>query len=140
MTTAAGDSQIVPRPPTSSPALRAADRGVADALESVLSENTRRVYGAQWRIFTYWCADVGLRSLPANPPAPGRRPHRDVVAVIRLTAVQPRPRGRGFETPEQAAVRGKFDLALVAVLSDALEMTGDVGTLVDRLLRGFWAC
>ena len=28
-------------------------------------------------------------------------------------------RGRGFETPEQAAERGKFDVALVAVLSDA---------------------
>ena len=42
----------------------------------------------------------------------------DVLAVIRLTAVQPRKRGRGFETPEQAAERGKLDLALVAVLSD----------------------
>ena len=43
----------------------------------------------------------------------------DVLAVIRLTAVQPRKRGRGLETPTQAAERGKFDLALVAVLSDA---------------------
>ena len=43
----------------------------------------------------------------------------DVLAVIRLTAVQPRKRGRGIETAEQAAERGKFDLALVAVLSDA---------------------
>ena len=43
----------------------------------------------------------------------------DVLAVIRLTAVQPRKRGRGIETPEQAAERAKFDLALVAVLSDA---------------------
>ena len=34
----------------------------------------------------------------------------DVLAVIRLTAVQPRKRGRGIETPEQAAVRSKFDL------------------------------
>ena len=39
--------------------------------------------------------------------------------MIRLTAVQPRKRGRGFETPEQAAERGRFDVALVAVLSDA---------------------
>ena len=39
----------------------------------------------------------------------------DVLAVIRLTAVQPRLRGRGFETPEQAAERGKFDVALVVV-------------------------
>ena len=43
----------------------------------------------------------------------------DVLAVIRLTAVQPRRRGRGIETPEQAAERRKFDLALVAVFSDA---------------------
>ena len=42
----------------------------------------------------------------------------DVLAVIRLTAVQPRKRGRGIETPAQAAERGKFDLALVAVLCD----------------------
>ena len=43
----------------------------------------------------------------------------DVLAVIRLTAVQPRLRGRGFETAEQAEERGKFDVALVAALSDA---------------------
>ena len=43
----------------------------------------------------------------------------DVLAVIRLTAVQPRLRGRGFETAEQAEERGKFDVALVAGLSDA---------------------
>ena len=42
----------------------------------------------------------------------------DVLAVIRLTAIQPRKRGRGLETPEQAAERGKFDVALVAALSD----------------------
>ena len=67
MTTAAGSLQIVPRPPAAEPALRAADRGVADALESVLSDNTRRVYQTQWRIFNDWCGDVGLRSLPAEP-------------------------------------------------------------------------
>ena len=42
----------------------------------------------------------------------------DVLAVIRLTAIQPRKRGRGIETPEQAAERARLDLALVAVLSD----------------------
>ena len=42
----------------------------------------------------------------------------DVLAVIRLTAPKPRARGRGMETPQQAAERAKFDLALVAVLSD----------------------
>ena len=177
MTTATGP-QIALRSPAGTPALRAADQGVADALEAVLSENTRRVYGAQWRLFTDWCDSVGLTPLPAEPltvarylaaragagasiatlrlaasaiakvhqwaghDSPGRdrgvreslkgwgrrlaRPQRqagaltaDVLAVIRLTAVQPRKRGRGFETPEQAAERGRFDVALVAVLSDA---------------------
>ena len=176
MTTAA-DPQIVPVEPPSLPALRAADQGVADALESVLSDNTQRVYGTQWRIFTGWCAEVGLVSLPAEPLTVARylaaranagasiatirlatsaiskahewaklespcrdpgvraslkgwgrrlaKPQRqsgaliaDVLAVIRLTAVQPRKRGRGFETAEQAGERARFDLALVAVLSD----------------------
>ena len=177
MTTAAS-AQIVPREPAFLPALRAADQGVADALESVLSDNTNRVYGTQWRLFDEWCAEVGLVPLPAEPLTVARylaaragsgasiatlrlaasaitkahewaghespckdrgvraslkgwgrrlaKPQRqagaltaDVLAVIRLTAVQPRLRGRGFETAEQAAERGKFDVALVAVLSDA---------------------
>ena len=174
----ADDLQIVPHQPASLPELQAADRGVADSLEVVLSDNTRRVYGAQWRIFQGWCDEVGLRSLPAEPftvarylaaranagaaiatlrlatsviskaheweklESPcrdpgvraslkgwGRRlakPQRqsgaltaDVLAVIRLTAAQSRKRGRGIETPKQAAERAKLDVALVAVLSDA---------------------
>ena len=67
MTTAASDPQIVPRPPAAAPALCAADRGVADALTSVLSDHTRRVYGAQWRLFNEWCGGVDLRALPAEP-------------------------------------------------------------------------
>ena len=177
MTTTVGQ-ELVPHQPPSIPALWAADQGVASSLESVLSDNTRRVYGTQWRIFTGWCDEVGLTSLPAEPLTVARylaaragsgasiatirlatsaiakahewaklespcrdpgvraslkgwgrrisKPQRqsgaltaDVLAVIRLTAVQPRRRGRGFETPEQAAERGKFDLALVAALSDA---------------------
>ena len=66
MTTAA-DPQIVPHEPAAVPALRAADQGVASALESVLSDNTHRVYGAQWRLFTDWCGDMGLLALPAEP-------------------------------------------------------------------------
>ena len=178
MTTAASDPQIVPRQPASLPELRAADRGVADALESVLAGNTRRVYQTQWKLFDEWCGEMGLHSLPAEPLTVARylavragdsasiatmrlaasaiakahewaklespcrdpgvraslkgwsrrlaKPQRqsgaltaDVLAVIRLTAVQPRKRGRGFETAEQAAERGKFDVALVAILSDA---------------------
>ena len=166
MTTTAGSLQIVPESPRS-PALRAGDRGVADALESVLSDNTQRVYQTQWKIFDDWCGEVGLTSLPAEPltmarylavragdgasiatlrlatsaitkahrwaghESPGRdqgvhassngwgrhlaRPQRQAGT---LTAIQPRKRGRGFETPEQAEERGKFDLALVAVLSE----------------------
>ena len=177
MTTSAG-TQIVPVEPPSLPALRAADQGVADALEAVLSDNTQRVYSAQWRLFNDWCSDVALTSLPAEPLTVARylaaragdgasiatlrlassaiakahewaklespcrdpgvraslkgwgrrlaKPQRqagaltaDVLAVIRLTAVQPRKRGRGIETAKQAAQRGKFDVALVAALSDA---------------------
>ena len=177
MITIAGSPQIVPQSPPSAPALRAADQGVTEALESVLSDNTRRVYQTQWKLFTGWCDEVGLSSLPAEPLTVARylaaragsgasmatlclatsaiskahewaklespcrdpgvraslkgwgrrlsKPQRqsgaltaDVLAVIRLTAVQPRKRGRGFETAEQAAVRARFDLALVSVLSD----------------------
>ena len=178
MTTTPSHSQIVRQQTPSAPALRAADRGVASSLGSVLADNTRRTYDTQWRIFTGWCDEVGLTSLPAESLTVARylaarassgtsiatlrlatsaiskahewakvespcrdpgvrtslkgwgrrlsKPQRqsgaltaDVLAVIRLTAVQPRRRGRGIETPEQAAERGKFDLALVAVLSHA---------------------
>ena len=177
MTTTVGQ-ELVPHQPPSIPALWAADQGVASSLESALADNTRRVYGTQWRIFTGWCDEVGLVSLPAEPLTVARylaaransgasiatmrlatsaiakahewaklespcrdpgvraslkgwgrrlsKPQRqsgaltaDVLAVIRLTAVQPRKRGRGMETAEQASERGRFDLALVAVLSDA---------------------
>ena len=177
MTTAAAGQQLVPHQAPSTPALQAADQGVATSLESVLSDNTRRVYQTQWRIFTGWCDEVGLASLPAEPLTVARylaaranagasiatlrlatsaiakahewakqespcrdpgvraslkgwgrrlsKPQRqsgaltaDVLAVIRLTAVQRRLRGRGFETTEQAEERGRFDVALVAVLSD----------------------
>ena len=176
MTTTVGQ-ELVPHQPPSIPVLWAADQGVASSLESVLSDNTRRVYGTQWRIFAGWCDEVGLTSLPAEPLTVARyvaaransgasiatirlatsaiskahewakletpcrdpgvraslkgwgrrlsKPQRqsgaltaDVLAVIRLTAVQPRKRGRGIETPDQAAERGRFDVALVAVLSD----------------------
>ena len=84
MTTAA-DPQIVPREPASLPALRAADQGVAEALESVLSDNTRRVYQTQWRIFEGWCDEVGLQPLPAEPLTVARYPAaRASIATMRL--------------------------------------------------------
>ena len=166
MTTAA-DPQIVPHQPASLPALRAADQGVASALESALSDNTKRVYQTQWKLFDEWCAEMGLHSLLAEPLTVARylavragdgasivtirlatsaiakahewakqeSPCRDpgVRASLKgwgrrlgkpqrqagaLTAVQPRRRGRGIETAEQAEDQGKFDLALVAALPD----------------------
>ena len=63
--TVISDTQIVPRPPPSLPELRAADRGVADALEAVLADNTRRVYAAQRARFDLalvaFLSDGGLR-------------------------------------------------------------------------------
>ena len=176
MTTAPG-AHVVPIEAAQLPELVAADQGVASSLEAVLSANTRRTYDSQWRMFEGWCAEVGLRSLPAEPLTVARylaaragsgasiatlrlttsaiskahewaklespcndpgvraslkgwgrrlaKPQRqsgaltaDVLAVIRITAVQPRRRGRGMETPEQAAERGRFDVALVVVISD----------------------
>ena len=67
MTTTASDPHIAPYQPAAAPALRVADQGVANALESVLSNNTRRVYAAQWRFFTGWCDEMDLRSMPAEP-------------------------------------------------------------------------
>ena len=79
----------------------------------------------EWARLDSPCRDPGVR---ASLKGWGRRlskPQRqsgaltaDVLAVIRLTAVQPRKRRRGMETAEQAAERGRFDVALVAVLSD----------------------
>ena len=68
MTNSAADPPIVPRPPAAAPALRAADRGVAAALESARADSTNRVYGAQWRSFSSWCSDLGLP--PLRPPSP----------------------------------------------------------------------
>ena len=167
MTTTAADPQIVPRPPASLPALRAADEGVANALESVLSDNTQRVYAAQWRLFDDWCSDVGLRSLLAEPltvarylavragsgasvatlrlatsaiarvhrwaghESPGRdrgvrealrwgrrlaKPQRQAAA---LTAASPASAVAASKRPSRMEERGRFDLALVVVLSDA---------------------
>ena len=80
----------------------------------------------QWARRESPCRDPGVRASLKGWSRRLARPQRqagaltaDVLAVIRLTAVQPRRRGRGLETPEQAAERAKLDLALVAVLSDA---------------------
>ena len=66
MTTAA-IPYVVPHEPASLPELKAADRGVAEFLEAVLSHNTRRTYDAQWRGFAGWCDDMDLSALPAQP-------------------------------------------------------------------------
>ena len=80
----------------------------------------------EWAKLESPCRDPGVRASLKGWGRRLSRPQRqsgaltaDVLAVIRLTAVQPRRRGRGMETAVQAAERGKFDVALVAVLSDA---------------------
>ena len=104
--TVISDTQIVPRPPPSLPELRAADRGVADALESVLSENTRRVYQTQWKLFDEWCAEMALHSLPAEPLTVARylavrAGSGASIATLRLasSAITKAREGAGHESP-----------------------------------------
>ena len=59
MTTIASDPQIVPRPQRRRCAPPMRPWPTPWSLESVLSDDTRRVYGAQWRLFTGWCDEVG---------------------------------------------------------------------------------
>ena len=80
----------------------------------------------EWAKLESPCRDPGVRAALKGWGRRLAKPQRqsgaltaDVLAVIRLTAVQPRLRGRGTETPAQAEVRAKFDLALVVALSDA---------------------
>ena len=80
----------------------------------------------EWTKLESPCRDLGVRpSLKgwgrrlAKPQRQSGALTADVPAVIHLTAIQPRKRGRGFETPEQTSERARFDAALVAVLSDA---------------------
>ena len=35
--------------------------------QAARSVNTRRAYAAQWKLFSAWCSDFGLESLPADP-------------------------------------------------------------------------
>ena len=103
-------------------ATRAGDGASIATLRMATSAITK---AHEWAGHESPCKDRGVR---ASLKGWGRRlakPQRqagaltaDVLAVIRLTVVQPRLRGRGLETAEQAAERAGFDLALVAVLSD----------------------
>ena len=45
---------------------------MADSLEAVLADNTRRTYAAQWRMFDDRCAEVVLSALPAESLAVAR--------------------------------------------------------------------
>ena len=63
------------------------------------------------------CLDPGVRTSLKGWSRCLAKPQRQAGALT--AAVQPGLRGRGVETAEQAAVRARFDLALVAVLSDA---------------------
>ena len=105
MTTAASDPQIVPRPSASMPALRAADRGVADALQSVLSNNTRRVYAAQWRLFT-----TGATRWTSVP--------RQLYFPILLSQQQMLPKYQHLGSPPTSGIR-----SATVVLSRSLVLT-----------------
>ena len=100
--TVISDTQIVPRPPPSLPALRAADQGVADALEAVLSDNTRRVYGAQWRLFNDWRDSVVLRfhagGAPHCGPLPGGARRLAAFAIVKIH------QWAGHDSPAKIAV------------------------------------
>ena len=92
--TTIADYQIVPLHPADFPELAATDQGVR-------------------------ASSKGWSRRLAKPQRQSRALTADVLAVIRLTAIQPRKRGRVIETPEQAEKRARFDVALVAILSDA---------------------
>ena len=62
-------------------------------------------------------APVAILHVPADCAGPLNVAR--YLAVIRLTAPCSRRRGRGMDTPEQAAECARLDVALVAVLSDA---------------------
>ena len=79
----------------------------------------------QWAGHESPCRDRGVREALKGWGRRLAKPRRqagaltaNTLAVIRLTALKPHARGRGFETAEQAAERARFDLALVEVLSD----------------------
>ena len=78
----------------------------------------------------------------AKPQRQTGAPTGDVLAVIRLTAVQPRLRGRGFETAEPTADRARFDVAPVAVplttvvrSKTDVEATGAVVTITPAAMQ-----
>ena len=55
-------------------------------------------------------------------------------------AVQPRRRGRGFETAEQAAERAKFDVALVAVTPAAMRALDAIRPMGVAAMRRCSGC
>ena len=145
MTTIAG-AHIVPHQPASLPALQAADAGVASSLESVLSDNTRRVYGTQWRLFDRWCAGMGLTSLPAEPLTVARYlAHRAgeaaTIATLRLaaSAISKAHQWAKLESPcrdpgVRASLKG-WGRGLAKPQRQSGALTADVLAVI-RLLRG----
>ncbi len=60
---------------------------MASSLESVLSDNTRRTYAAQWLIFADWCGEAGFSAPPAKSLTAARylAASGASIATIRLT-------------------------------------------------------
>ena len=122
MTTAAGSLQIVPQSPPSTPALRAADQGVADALQSVLADNTRRVYAAQWRLFNDWWDLVGW--LQEDPDA-------SAVALLgRLQETEPDRFSRAHLRTLQRTLQRR-EQQLRGIMADKLVYAASEATLPD---------
>ena len=104
MTTATTGPPIVPRRPAAAPARRAGRRGRGrPGRGRRLGVRPLRQHQARLRRPVAFVQRLVRRDGPALPA--GGSP-------------QPRARGCGVETPAQAAERARFDLALVAVLSD----------------------
>ena len=67
--------------------------------------------------------NASLRRSGRRLPKPQRQSGAftaDMLAIIRLTTIQPRLRSRGFETAKQAATEEKSNPALETALSDVL--------------------
>ena len=102
-------TRIVPQQTPSAPALRAADQGVASSLESVLSDNTRRTYDTQWRIFDRLVrrgrAHLSPRRAPHRGPLPGRprrlRRHPSPPCAWPRRPSRKRTNGRSWSRPAE---------------------------------------
>ena len=103
--------------------MQAADQGVASDLESVLSDNTKRVYETQWTLFDEWCGEMGLDSLPAEP-----------LTVARYLSVRACPASTIFAGWRQSVLPVHL-LGLDALLGSVGAVAGDVKLQDDGVVH-----